>query len=101
MICSSPICVARVYTRFCPNFLFGWDDWVICISFALIFADWVVSLDSVRWGIGRSPKTISLTNANHMGYLATASKVLWAWAVATIKISVACMLIRLLRDKSW
>lgn len=90
---------ARVWTRSFPVFHMGWDDYVICVAWALVLTNSVLLMLTVPYTFGGDPSTFTLADVIYSNKLAILSQPIWAWSMAAIKVSVAGMLLRLERRK--
>ncbi|KAK3986486.1 hypothetical protein QBC44DRAFT_333307 [Cladorrhinum sp. PSN332] len=89
----------RLYTRSFPVFQMGWDDYVISAAWVLILTNSILLILTVPYTFGGDPSTFTLADVIYSNKLAVLSQPIWAWSMATIKIAVAGMLLRLERRK--
>ncbi|KAK0714179.1 hypothetical protein B0T26DRAFT_651462 [Lasiosphaeria miniovina] len=90
----------RLYTRAFPVFIMGWDDYVISAAWIFIVSNSTMLLLTVPYVFRGDPSAFTLADVMHSDKLATLSQPVWAWSMATIKISVAGMLLRLERQRA-
>ncbi|KAK3356365.1 hypothetical protein B0T25DRAFT_449639 [Lasiosphaeria hispida] len=87
--------IGRILTRTVPVFRLGWDDYVISVAWVLIFSNSILLLLTVPYVFGGDPSAFTLQDVIDANRYAVLSQPIWAWSMATIKISVAAMLLRL------
>ncbi|KAF2269388.1 hypothetical protein CC78DRAFT_529175 [Lojkania enalia] len=90
----------RLYTRISYRKLW-WDDYTITIALLLAIIEWSLFLASTQFGAGRHNYYIPGDLQVPAQHLLFASTVPWAVSMMFIKISIAFMLLRFKRTKSW
>ncbi|KAK3368452.1 hypothetical protein B0H63DRAFT_76389 [Podospora didyma] len=85
----------RIYTRSYPVFRMGWEDYVISIAWVFVLANSILLILTTPYVFGGDPSTFTLGDVIYSNKLAVLSQPIWAWSMATIKIAVAGMLLRL------
>ncbi|KAK4225623.1 hypothetical protein QBC38DRAFT_510919 [Podospora fimiseda] len=98
-IISFLLFVGRMYTRSFPVFQMKWDDWVLAAAWVFVVTNSVLLIMTVPYTFGGDPMAFTLADVIYSNKLAVLSQPIWAWSMATIKISVAGMLLRLERRK--
>ncbi|KAK0701397.1 hypothetical protein B0T21DRAFT_379096 [Apiosordaria backusii] len=92
---------ARIATRTIPVFQMGCDDWIICAAYAFLLGNSVLLMKTVPYTFGGDPSTFTLQDVINGNKYAVLSQPLWAFSMATIKISVAAMMLRLEQRRRW
>ncbi|KAF2497861.1 hypothetical protein BU16DRAFT_427871, partial [Lophium mytilinum] len=93
--------IARMYTRLWPNRRLGMDDLTATMSMFLMIIVWALTARAVDFGMGRHNFYVSAEDQTRAAHLLFAVQPLWAWSVGLGKISMACMLLRIMRSKAW
>ncbi|PGG98114.1 hypothetical protein AJ80_09586 [Polytolypa hystricis UAMH7299] len=93
---------ARVYTRSRPKFRFGVEDWLICAAFTATTADWVILLLSMRFLMGGNKFAIPTESVKRESRIyAIVASLLWAFSIAALKSSLACVFLRFWSTRPW
>lgn len=90
----------RTYTRLRKHNLW-WDDYTLAAAFVLALLEWSLFLASSRYGVGRHNYYISHDDQIKAQHLLYASTLPWCLSMMFIKISIACMLLRIRHTKPW
>ncbi|KAF2186392.1 hypothetical protein K469DRAFT_573323 [Zopfia rhizophila CBS 207.26] len=91
----------RIYTRSFPVFRLGWDDYIATAAFVFVIVDSTLLLLTVPFVFYRDPASITLQDTINSNRYAVIAEPIWAWAMATIKVSIAAMLLRLQQERYW
>ncbi|KAF2191830.1 hypothetical protein K469DRAFT_654985 [Zopfia rhizophila CBS 207.26] len=91
----------RMYTRLRPVPRLGWDDYTITMAIILALIEWALFLTSVQYGAGRHNFYIPASEQVKAQHFLYASTIPWAASMMFIKISIACMLLRIKSTKPW
>ncbi|KAM5347321.1 hypothetical protein ACJ41O_010326 [Fusarium nematophilum] len=89
--------VARIYWRCRPERLLKWDDYMLVA--ALLLTVGTTSLMFVLYAHGRGVEGLFDPSAN--GPILAAQGLMWLWALNTVRISMALMLLRLKDSTQW
>ncbi|OCK77663.1 hypothetical protein K432DRAFT_303677 [Lepidopterella palustris CBS 459.81] len=93
---------ARMWTRLRPIQRLGVDDLMISIAMILMVVIWSLCAAAVHMGaMGRHNFYVPLDKQIAANRLLLIVQILWIWSVAFVKMSMACMLLRILRSKNW
>jgi hypothetical protein len=93
--------ILRIYTRCRPYPNLGWDDLAITLAMAITIANWACNLGIQIVTGGHHIEYISRPDLETAGQLGFISMVLWIWAITTLKVSVALMLLRIKQTPRW
>ncbi|KAF2465221.1 uncharacterized protein BDR25DRAFT_91667 [Lindgomyces ingoldianus] len=91
----------RMYTRLRPTPRLGWDDYTITAALILALIEWSLFTASVSYGAGRHNYYVPADKQIPAQHLLFSSTVPWAASMMFIKISIACMLLRIKRTRPW
>ncbi|PVI08205.1 hypothetical protein DM02DRAFT_501956, partial [Periconia macrospinosa] len=91
----------RLYTRLRPAPHLGWDDYMITVAFILAITEWGLLIASIRFGVGRHNYYVPPAAQVTAQKLLLASETLWLPALTFIKVSIACMLLRIKHTRGW
>jgi hypothetical protein len=91
----------RIYTRCRPYLNLGWDDLAITLAMAITLANWACNVAIQIQTGGHHIQYIPVSDLQMAGKLGFISMVLWIWALTTLKISVALMLLRIKQTPRW
>ncbi|KAF2113873.1 hypothetical protein BDV96DRAFT_467068, partial [Lophiotrema nucula] len=90
----------RLLTRL-RNRRLWWDDYTIIAALVLALAEWGLFFASTRHGTGRHNYYVSPSEQVRAQHLLFATEILWAPSMMFIKISIACMLLRIKHEQAW
>ncbi|KAF4629092.1 hypothetical protein G7Y89_g9060 [Cudoniella acicularis] len=91
----------RLYSRIRPVLNLGLDDYAISLALVCALVEWGILMSSVSHGLGRHNFYVSPDEQIQASRLLFISQPPWAWSIAMIKISMACMLLRIKTTKPW
>ncbi|KAF2871096.1 hypothetical protein BDV95DRAFT_607377 [Massariosphaeria phaeospora] len=91
---------ARLYTRIRHKRL-GWDDYTITFALGLALSEWVLWICAMHYGAGRHNYYVPAADQVTAQHLLFATMVPWAACMMFIKISIACMLLRIKHSPPW
>ncbi|OCL04760.1 hypothetical protein AOQ84DRAFT_380255 [Glonium stellatum] len=101
-VVSTLIFGARIYTRIRPLYRLGWDDYIISVAYVFIVVDWAVLFAAVPWVFSGDIAHLTLADVENSFKLAIIAEPIWAVCMASIKISLAFMMLRFLhRSDTW
>ncbi|RDL40224.1 uncharacterized protein BP5553_00203 [Venustampulla echinocandica] len=98
---ATGLCTTRIYTRFRPTSHLKQDDYLIGMALILSIASYFICAAAASYGWGHPMFRISLKNQTIVLKCMYASYIIWAVAVAFVRISVAFSLLRLNINKPW
>ncbi|KAF2703400.1 hypothetical protein K504DRAFT_473966 [Pleomassaria siparia CBS 279.74] len=90
----------RICTRLQHRRL-GADDFAISLALLLAITEWALFLSSAQHGAGRHNYYIVASEQITTQHLLFTSTLLWAPCMMFIKISIACMLLRMKQTRAW
>ncbi|OCK78964.1 hypothetical protein K432DRAFT_331057 [Lepidopterella palustris CBS 459.81] len=93
--------ILRMYTRIWPVQRLGLDDWSMTVSVILMTSIWAMCAQAIKHGMGRHNYYVPLEDQMKAGRLLFIIQPMWVWSIAFVKISMAFMLLRILRSKNW
>jgi len=77
------------------------DDLTASLSILLLLISWSLVARATEYGMGRHNVYVSIDDQIKAKHLAFSVQPLWSWSVILAKISMACMLLRIMRPKPW
>ncbi|KAF2183595.1 hypothetical protein K469DRAFT_739715 [Zopfia rhizophila CBS 207.26] len=92
---------ARMYARLRPRLNLGWDDYAITLAIGLAVPEWGCIVASVRHGVGRHNLYVQPAQQVSARHWIFAAEMPWVLVIMSIKISIACLLLRIRRSKRW
>ncbi|KAF2181532.1 hypothetical protein K469DRAFT_588865 [Zopfia rhizophila CBS 207.26] len=91
----------RIYARSRPTTVLGWDDIAMTVAFLALSIQMGLLIPRVNYGLGHHNYYIPPENRKEAMRLLFITQLLWIWAIAMCKISVAFMFLRIKREKRW
>ncbi|KAF2822440.1 hypothetical protein CC86DRAFT_423622 [Ophiobolus disseminans] len=91
----------RMWSRSYPVLRMCMDDYICIIAFILVVTSSTFLLMTVPYTFGHDPNAFFLSDAQTSFKYAAIAQPLWAWSMATIKISFALMLLRIEQARRW
>ncbi|KAF1954266.1 hypothetical protein CC80DRAFT_449608, partial [Byssothecium circinans] len=79
---------ARIWTKTHPVIRLTNDDYIFVMISSILL------LQTVWWGFGEDPTTLTLLDVETSYMYATIAEVFWTWAMSCTKISIAAILLR-------
>ncbi|OCL07657.1 hypothetical protein AOQ84DRAFT_408518 [Glonium stellatum] len=95
------LCLARIYSRLRPKPRLAWDDYLIAVAMVLSFTSYCVAIASAAHGWGHLSQHVSPKNRVMVFKCLFTQQILWIFATALVRISIACSLVRLSTRKFW
>ncbi|OCK76406.1 hypothetical protein K432DRAFT_437074 [Lepidopterella palustris CBS 459.81] len=92
---------ARIYTRLQPSPHMGWDDYTISVSVVLATTRLGLIAGACAHGLGRHTIYVAPEEASVAFHLIVIAMAMWCWSVAFVKVSMACMLLRIKNTPGW
>ncbi|PVI03907.1 hypothetical protein DM02DRAFT_695026 [Periconia macrospinosa] len=96
-----PIYVARMYSRLRKNKKLSCDDYAITLAEICSIAGYTLVALSCKYGLGRHTIHVSPRDRYNALFYFSLQAIVWYFGVAGMKISVACMLLRMQRSATW
>ncbi|KAH8723798.1 hypothetical protein GQ44DRAFT_655921 [Phaeosphaeriaceae sp. PMI808] len=91
----------RMWSRSYPVLRMSMDDYVCILAYILVLISSILLLMTVPYTFGHDPNTFSLSDGQYALRYIVIAQPLWAWSMATIKISFALMLLRIEQAVQW
>ncbi|KAM7214373.1 hypothetical protein V8F06_010211 [Rhypophila decipiens] len=91
----------RIATRNIPLYNMGWDDWIISAAYVFLLSNSILLMMTVPYAFGGDPSTFTMQGVINGNKYAIVAQPFWALSMATIKISVAAMMLRLEQRPRW
>ncbi|KAF2021145.1 hypothetical protein BU24DRAFT_404190 [Aaosphaeria arxii CBS 175.79] len=89
---------ARLWSRMRPRTRLHSDDWTVIAATTLAIANYIITSAAVISGLGRRQRFVSFARRRTAMELIFIGQVVWYWSILLVKISVACLLLRVKRS---
>jgi hypothetical protein len=118
-IIASCVLLARIYTRTRPRWRLKADDYLICMAFVRLSSRcyptpntdsyqvfmtvmWSLQYAALIWAWDNNhPQSRTIDQVIVSSKIGTISLPFWAWSTGLVKISIACMLLRIQQARGW
>ncbi|KAF2793659.1 hypothetical protein K505DRAFT_188288, partial [Melanomma pulvis-pyrius CBS 109.77] len=92
---------ARLWSRQRPGSRLSLDDWTILGATILAIVQYALLAASVVYGLGRRSLFVPLPRRIISLELLFINQVFWYWSITLVKLSVACLLLRVKHTRRW
>lgn len=96
--------LARLWTRCFPVYRMLADDYVCAVAYVLVIVNSCLFLKSVQWILPtytEPTSNLTIGDRETSAFYGVIAQPFWAWGMASIKISIGLMLLRLEAEKLW
>ncbi|KAF2467877.1 uncharacterized protein BDR25DRAFT_374150 [Lindgomyces ingoldianus] len=95
---SLGLLAARLWSRVQPVSRLHWDDWTVIASTFLAIVNYILLFGAVIYGLGRHAVFVAFARRRIALELLFIAQVIWYWGITLVKLSVACLLLRVKRQ---
>ncbi|KAF2865737.1 hypothetical protein BDV95DRAFT_506428 [Massariosphaeria phaeospora] len=92
---------ARLWSRVRSASRLHVDDWTVLGGTILALGQYALLAAAVVYGLGRHARFVSFQRRRTSLELIFISQVFWYWSITLVKLSVACLLLRVKRTHRW
>ena len=96
--------IARIWTRCFPVYRMLADDYMCVVAYVLVVINSSLFIKSIEWILPSWKSDVSkltIGNVESSAFYGTIAQPFWAWGMASIKISIALVLLRLEAERLW